>query len=291
MSFSKKKIISVTPAGRKRYLKILSKYLLANRHIIDEHHWWVNTSDPEDKRYIEQLCQQYPEFFKAIPCPRPVHKDVFKSIAYFFEGCTEPDTIYVRIDDDVVWIENGAIEKLVKCKIEKPEPVIIGANIVNNAICSHLHERLGVYSFQRQMVNYNCLCRIGWGNPKFAEIVHRTFFHHYNHGNLHKYKFPYWIMWEKARFSINCICFTGEDMARIYDKIVDDEEQNLTVTIPKKENRYVAICGEALVSHFAFYTQRNHLDSTDILQQYEVLAEEYLIKSINSEQPLLKTPL
>lgn len=58
--------------------------------------------------------------------------------------------------------------------------------------------------------------------------------------------------------------------------IPDDEEQNITVTIPKKINKYVAICGEALVAHFSFYTQRKHLDSTDILEKYEALADEYL---------------
>ncbi|NLF83678.1 MAG: hypothetical protein GX568_06815 [Candidatus Gastranaerophilales bacterium] len=276
MSVLGRKVISVTPAGRKRYLKILSRYLLANRHIIDEHHWWINTNDPEDRQYIEQLCEQYPDFFKAIPNPRPIHKNLFRSIGYFFEGCTEPGTVYVRIDDDVVWIENGAIEKLVKCRLENPEPLIIVANAVNNAICGHLHERFGVYQFNKQMIKYKCMCRTGWASPVFAEFTHRTFFRHYNNGELNRYKFPYWIIWEKERISINCICFTGEDMAAIYGMIPDDEEQNITVTIPKKINKYVAICGEALVAHFSFYTQRKHLDSTDILEKYEALADEYL---------------
>jgi len=33
------KFVTVTPAGRRRYLEILATYLLRNRDVIDELHW------------------------------------------------------------------------------------------------------------------------------------------------------------------------------------------------------------------------------------------------------------
>ncbi|MFA6988975.1 MAG: hypothetical protein WC197_02800 [Candidatus Gastranaerophilaceae bacterium] len=282
MSQIKKKIVTVTPAGRSRFMKILVKYLLANRHIIDEHRWWVNTVNKDDLEYIDSLCKQYPDFFKAVQCPAQVDPShLIKSVKYFYATCLEPHTVYIKIDDDIVWIEDGAIEKLVKCRLEYTEPLFISANVINNAVCGHLHERMGAYPFnireEGAVTIYNSACQMGWQTPPFAEFVHKNFICLLNEKSLYKFKFPLWILWEQNRFSINCICFTGANMAEIYDKIGDNDEEDLTVTIPKIEKNYMAICGESLVSHYSFYTQIKYLEEeTDLLSQYEDLADSYL---------------
>lgn len=52
--FLNKKVVVVTPAGRRQCLSILAKYVLPNS-IIDEWHLWLNTKNNKDKGYIESL--------------------------------------------------------------------------------------------------------------------------------------------------------------------------------------------------------------------------------------------
>jgi hypothetical protein len=52
-----------------------------------------------------------------------------------------------------------------------------------------------------------------------------------------------------------------------------DDEQYFAVTEPRRLGRYNIICGNAIVSHFAFNTQRNYLDSTDLLTRYDELSK------------------
>ena len=59
------RVVSVTPAGRRRYIEILVPHLLRQRHVIQEHHWWLNTNVAEDIAYIHQLCADHPDFFRV----------------------------------------------------------------------------------------------------------------------------------------------------------------------------------------------------------------------------------
>ncbi len=64
------RVIGVTPAGRRRYLAALVPHLLAQRHILDEHHWWLNTDNADDVRFVEQVTAEHPDFFRI--CRKPV---------------------------------------------------------------------------------------------------------------------------------------------------------------------------------------------------------------------------
>jgi hypothetical protein len=76
-------------------------------------------------------------------------------------------------------------------------------------------------------------------------------------------------------FSINFFAWTGADFRRHFGG-TDDDECYLSVQMPRELSRYNIICGNALASHFAYYTQRVLLDSTDILAKYKALAERQM---------------
>jgi hypothetical protein len=46
--FNGKKVVVVTPAGRKQYLEILFKYILNLKSVITEYRLWVNTTNNDD---------------------------------------------------------------------------------------------------------------------------------------------------------------------------------------------------------------------------------------------------
>ena len=51
----KHKIVALTPVGRKKYMEVLFPQILKQRDFVDEYHLWVNTKNPEDLAYLNQL--------------------------------------------------------------------------------------------------------------------------------------------------------------------------------------------------------------------------------------------
>lgn len=265
------KVITVTPAGRKKYLEILCPYLLKNKHIISEHHFWVNTTNKEDIEYLNKLASEN-TFFKLVPIPKGTpNKNT--TICLFFENCVDKDAVYIRFDDDICWMANDAVEKLVNYRIRHPEPFIVSGNVVNNSICTHLHQRFGNIPIDIGMCGYNRICDNGWKSPEKAVTFHECFLEALKGGVTDRYKFPAWYFHTYEDFSINCISFLGKDFAEFGGKVGHDEELWLTHDKPKELGRRNCIYGDALFAHFSYYTQRNVLEgSTNLLDVYKELA-------------------
>jgi hypothetical protein len=116
----------------------------------------------------------------------------------------------------------------------------------------------------------------GWNSGPFAEALHRHILHeHVKHGSLSTFKFDHvWTLFDHERVSINCMSWMGSDFVEFGGVVGRDEEQWLTMEKPKTLNRCNRIYGGFNVVHYAFYTQRPHLDTTDILKQYaNIIAE------------------
>lgn len=262
-----RRVVAVTPAGRRRYMSVLLPYVLRDRHVIDEWHLWQNTTDHEDLAWMRRLADRHP-FVTLVPPSRQVdHQTPAHSISQYFKTCVDPGTVYVRLDDDVVYVHPGAVAELCRVRMASPEPFLVYANVVNNAVCTHIHQRLGIVGL-RPRVSYSCLDPVGWGDPHFALAVHETFLGRVVEGAPGAYLFGRWEMWEADRFSINCFAFLGSDFAGFGGEVGGDEEEWLTVTKPRESGRGTVVAGGALVSHFAFFTQREFLDKTNLLERY-----------------------
>lgn len=62
-----------------------------------------------------------------------------------WEAVSDRDAIYVKIDDDVVFIEDNTIVTIVNRLWDNPQYFAVSANVVNNPALSWVHNRLGVY--------------------------------------------------------------------------------------------------------------------------------------------------
>lgn len=268
------KVIATTPAGRKENLRILLPYIYRNTHIIDEYHLWINTELQSDIDYIIYLQDKIPNFIKLI-WPR-VKPQGSSSVYQFYEYCTEVKTIYIKIDDDICFIEDNAIEELIRFRISYKEYFLVYANIVNNVICSHIHQRLGILPVSEGKCNYDPFCEQGWRSGKVASNIHSYFISNLNKNLLETYKFKKWILSEFERTSINFICWFGKDFEKFNGRLGNnylDDEQYLSVYQPKQMNRYNIICGTALVVHYAYYTQREYLDNnTNLIDEYRKIS-------------------
>ncbi len=271
------RVVSVTPAGRRRYLEALVPHLLAQRHVIDEHHWWLNTNDPGDIRYVEEVTERHPEFFRIRRKPLIKQDNIGQSIWRFFAGAVEPNTVYLRFDDDIVYMAPDAVENLVRFRLANRQPPIVLANVVNNGVCAHFLQQAGRIPREWGEVENFALDGNGWACPQFARKLHERFLAEIELGNVEHWKLPALPLNGLRRFSVNVISWLGDDLrevAEVHNAIVD-EELFLTVDLPRKLARPNAGCGDAVFAHLAFFTQRPYLEWTwpQLIGHYQRIAQ------------------
>jgi len=268
--------VIVTPAGREKYLEILFLYLKRDYELghFKEWHLWMNTVNQEDIDYMEGLAKEY-DWVRVIPLSIPHAGSLSIHSFYRMPDYCDEDSVYLRLDDDICFVDNLAIERMFQFRLNNPQYFLTFGNIVNNAICGHIHQRMRLVPKDEGINGYSCMDFTGWKNPLFAELVHETFFKNYFFRDV--YHFRPWELFHYERFSINCISWLGKDFAKFKGEVYYDEEAWLSETKPIMEERPCCICGNALFVHFAFYTQREYLEEhTDLLQRYKGHAEGML---------------
>jgi hypothetical protein len=184
--------------------------------------------------------------------------------------------VYIRLDDDIVYLEKDFVRKLATARKENPIPFLMYANIVNNVLCDHIHQRIGALSLNPHPISYSVMDQIGWADPQVAKAKHDSFFEHFAQNSIDDYKFNVsWILklYGIERCSINAIAWLGQRFAEFGGKVGQDEEQWLSVDKPAGDNSYNVICGNALCVHYAFYTQRDFIDAQQyILKKYKEIS-------------------
>jgi len=267
----KYRLVLVTPAGRRRYLEVLRSHIL-KCNLVDQWALWANTHDAEDLKWMDEAAKAEPRI--AVDRPEwqktcnPGNYEIFR----YYDGCVDPNTIYIRLDDDIVWMGPDAIEKLAAARIANPKPVVLFGNIVNNGLTSYWNQKLGRLTDKHGECKYECMCGVGWNNDEFALDLHRSF--------LAKPDAKSWALEDREfvdfeRFSVNVFAFTGEMMKKWQseEKVGQDEEMAIAVGKPRKENCPNGFVGDAVFVHYAFYTQRRKIDGhPEILARYRHLA-------------------
>lgn len=264
------KIIVVTPAGRKKYLQVLSKYILKD-NAIDEWHLWDNCRNEQDRIYINSLMRQFPGKIKVVTESNTDGTNA--SINRFFKYTRDENCFYIRIDDDVIFLPSDfAISIYQQALLEKEKYTFWAPVIINNAVCTYF---LKLYRKIKTNVpiTLQALCPMAWGNPIFAEKLHNLFLHNYS--NLDLFKIPDTDI-PPARFSVNVIGFWGELSKKMSDDFCPlgvDEEDYLTATLPFLTKKPGRLVGSVVVAHFSFFTQEKYLlQKTNILEKYAKIA-------------------
>jgi hypothetical protein len=264
--------VVVTPAGRRRYLYLLARHLDAQKHAFDEWHLWVNTSDAADIEYMHRLAQVRP-WIRVVTVPGSDPGEGNLNIHRFFPTAADPGTSYVRLDDDVVYLDPAFLDTLFAYREAHPEPFLVYANIINNAVVSHLHQRAGLIKTALGQCGYACMDELGWKNPLFAHDVHASFIGDAANGRIDAWKhFGAHALAAYERVSINAISWLGARFAEFGGAVGRDEELWLSVDAPRSFGTPNVIIADAVCVHYAFHTQRDHLDATDVLARYADLA-------------------
>ena len=303
--YRNKKIIAVSPVGRQRTMKVLFKEILKHRYIVDEYHLWVNTEVPSDLEFIHTFAAQHKDFVKLNYGCEPLDPKQMgraHNIRRFFNYCTESNTFYYRIDDDILFIENGVFEKLADYKFENPETLLTYPLIINNTWCTEFLRRAGSYEIpeckihstlwyedfnqakekikndpdtmtkmsyelhvKKYMSESNFCSPLYWNNPIFAYNILTNALDSIKSNTFQNLFITNKILTNYEPVSINFIMWCGEDFAKFNGLVRSvDEEPWLTMFYPLKHNLYNAVVGNTRVIHYAYWPQRPYLDTTVI---------------------------
>jgi hypothetical protein len=281
-----RRVIAWTPYGRVRTYSILIKYLQRDveRGLVDEVWAYMNT-DPTgqeaDIAYAHELAEQF-DWFKLKHRPEGVDlgnlpKQRYTGLAY--REMTDPDAVYLRLDDDVIYLHEAAVENLVRARLQMPAPTAIFPIIVNNAICSHFLQHCGKIPREWGEVGMYCMDPVGWANGPFAVKLHELLLDHIERGAVEDlYLYQDFPIAPGTQFSVSCFASLGSMYAGLPHGpgvLVPDEEESFhTIHHPLATGAPNILRGDAIVSHWSFFTQHAFLNETDLLDRYRDLADK-----------------
>lgn len=289
-----KRVVAWTPYGRERTVSILKEYMERDhrRGIVDE--WWLclNT-DPNqvsDLRYGYGLARDFP-WVRAVdrPAGLPRLTPKQRNTGYFYRNMTDPDTVYVRFDDDIVYVQPDAIERLVCHKLGTPQATASFPVMWNNSIISWFCQQAGVipaggtkdpsgYVWPRVGGPF-CMDAVGWSDGLFAVQLHRLLIEHIRNGTVPElYLYQDFPLQLGQQFSVSTFASLGSMYAELPDGpgILNpyEEESWHTIHRPRAIGQPNMIVGDALVSHYTFFPQQATVNGTDILAQYREIAQK-----------------
>ena len=151
-------------------------------------------------------------------------------------------------------------------------------NIVTNWRCNWLHQQIGVYDSEVNpkglKFDYDPAAVCGVSGPECAEMVLRSFVHHYHKKQLSRYLFPGRHLTTKGqRFSINFHLLDVDllDFERMlrHGKIYPSDEVWWTMQYSSTAPHTNCIVGEALVVHFSYAVTMKQMLDLGLLKDFE----------------------
>jgi hypothetical protein len=265
------KLIVVTPAGREKYLRLLSHHVLKSPEV-SEWQLWDNCRNEHDRAYLHALAASDPRCkLKQLPGAN----GGFGIIGSFFQFCDDPDALYLRLDDDVIFLEEGFFPKFVeRANAERGRAIWFSPLVINNAICTFLLKHFSGVNISGP-VTCQAMCPHSWAYPGLPEALHPAFIDAAKMDRLDAFRVPDHEI-KLGRFSINAFGFFGADKVALGDVFIPPgylgEEEWLSAVLPARVNRPGKIFGDLLAAHFSFYPQEHRLLQTGILEAYYQLA-------------------
>lgn len=354
------RVVGVVFYGRRDRSSLLECYLqknlASNGGWLDEVIWAANTEVPEDLEYGEKIAEKTPEYTYL--------RINGGYMGIYLKAFTEPDTIYLKMDDDIVFIDQSAIPRLVMTLVNNPRALLVSSNVVNNPALGWVHYHMGaVHPYVPEVrpqeedlaTKENGAWRASelptwagadWQMPELTQFYElfgvddraRVPSHRWipTRNSSFLYQTPvassqydafgpnlqYWPLaaqahysllenieekrlgryfmvhgsdeeavstWDMrgSRISINFMVIKGSDLIDNLASLQGrDDEDMLTVVLPRELNRAILVETTSVVSHFAFGPQIN-LIKTDILARYHNYAVQMICPNTLLEPDVL----
>jgi hypothetical protein len=282
MAYRGTPVVVCIPAGRKRTLTPLLHHLRSMGDLIDRIDLWENTTVEDDLEFIHS---QAGDKTRVVAFPddgrtrtvaqRDGEKRFAKDNSRFYKTYDDPDPIYIRIDDDVVWLHADAIRELVKVRRQHDIALLVSANVWNNAVFDHYRQQRG-HLPDIPPIDMFCMDQIGWANGEVAVRKHEILLNAIERGYVNDYMMPDRFIARNDKpvhFSTNCVAIRGADMVKMGPLIDGHEEEQFLMYQAYEQPMHSIMVGNSLAAHYSFFMQRQILDQTDILDRYTRIAE------------------
>ncbi|KAF2403012.1 hypothetical protein EJ06DRAFT_472081 [Trichodelitschia bisporula] len=134
------KVVGLVFYGRPASVSILDCYLkrnlVENGGVLDEVIFIVRTKKMQDLGWLDALLETSDSYRKQnVTWEGKDYRGAYDII--------QNGTMYIKIDDDIVFFEDTTIPTLVSTRLNHPEYFVVSANIMNQPSLSWLHWRLG----------------------------------------------------------------------------------------------------------------------------------------------------
>lgn len=282
-----KRVIAFTPSGRQRYMDVLTPYVVRdhNAGVIDE--WFVfnNTYTDADQAYTRGMTAALGNWVSVLEFgdnKRPEMRNAGRISRFYPQLANRRDCIFVRLDDDLCFINEGAIEALVRDKIANPTFWLLYPTIVVNTRMSYLLQQHGHIPEEWAKLTDLFLEPTAWRDPAFNTKLHDKALTLISEGRIAELQLPALSLTGRSsegtfnsHLSINAFAISGTDMheaARRWPNRNHDEEGYLSDTMPTLFNRCNGISANSLVIHFAYHPFTVAMEATGALDIYKRLA-------------------
>lgn len=280
------KIVAFTPCGRKRYMDLLAAHVLREHQMGNIDRWYLfnNPYTIEDSTYADQLKAHLGDWVEVLNYGEATPTRSASQIATFYNQLREPgdNVIYVRLDDDLIYIDRQAIPNLVAYRLENPAPFLVYPTIINNTRTSYALQQHGLIPPRDWGVVEPILCApTAWREPRFVFNLHQKALAAIEGGTLaEEFTLPseQFPNFELGNISINSFAMFGKDMHEC--NVAADEETYLSIRRPSELARPNARCGNAFVIHFAYHTQTEFMDKSGMLLDYANFVEPLPFRTV-----------
>ncbi|EEP81319.1 predicted protein [Uncinocarpus reesii 1704] len=131
-------IIGMVFFGRRDRVKTLHCYL--ERNLVDNGGWLdeiefiANTDIKQDLEFLDEIIKRSPRYKKVLlenPVSGPEQTKLWRNV--------KRGTMYIKLDDDIMWLADDAIPRIVTTKLRNPDALAVSANVINDPPLSFLH--------------------------------------------------------------------------------------------------------------------------------------------------------
>lgn len=273
----KYRVVTITPVGRRKYIELLYPQLLANKGIIDEHLFVINTDVTYDIGYVYALAAHNADFCKVVGKMRKAEQYITN---HLYCSYNDLNTIYIKISDDICWLHRDAIKNLVEFCIDNYRSFIVYPMTINTGKTTMFYQIAGILpsdivqtsplTFRKDNFDLSIL------NPQVSVNIHNNFISSLDKGNISAYLniFQKYIIHDYEHIPLHCVAWMGRKNNRLSPSNRLGTFDFLTKTEPQNRKTFLAICGNSLVSHFSYDSHEDYiLNNTDIYSKYKTLLE------------------
>jgi hypothetical protein len=257
--------------GHSKHLQILFRYLREQKDDFSNLHLWLNTQEDAILSICKFLAGSFPWVKLVFPMTAVNGPG---SISQFYAYCISPNTSYLKISDETVWMAPGFIDKMFEARELDNKYFLLVANVINHPQMKDLwmsDEMIkkvndadsNIHQFEMDM----------WG---FGATVHHMLLNDVKSDSVDEWLLPRREMYKNQTIYLACFCWLGVDFSMMNGKVDQNDAYFLCRTATQHLDKLNYYLGDALCTLYAWPNQHEKVfDDLGLLGSYQDIAPKF----------------